>query len=430
MGAARTDGAGRTSAKPPDDQFIEEQLQQQINQALAKGGWYAALFGWIAGAGLLGALIATGSSFYLSPLVFSVVAGSLAFSIRILAARGRLHGWVAYAVMLAFVSLPTGFFASGYLHGSGTATFLTGPISYLYAFLIVIAGFLFNPRLAIVASLVAATEYMVMYALGRGHFAALQTPHDMLHIDLSSPIVWFNKGLILIGVGFATAGIAVIARRLLLQTLREARLFGQYVSPEIREKIVAGAEGERVRAVILFSDLRGFSSYSEGRDPEEVVSQLNEYFDRMVGCIRGEGGVVDKFIGDAIMAVFTGATGASDPASAAVGAARQMRRELRLLNERWRERGVEPFDNGIGIHIGDVVQGPIGSVDRKEWTVIGDAVNTAARLESLTRQHDRSIIITDSLHASLEPDTRASFTPLGTTTVKGKHEPLTIYGGD
>ena len=411
-----------------DDRLIDEQLQVQVNHALAAGGLYAALFGWIACAGLVAALAVTRNPFFIAPAAFALTAGCLAASMRVLARRDRLRGPNGVGVMLAFVSLPTAFFLAGYMYESGTATFLTGAISYLYAFLIVITGFMFNPRLSATAGVVAAAQYLAMFALGHEQFEALQASSDVFHTDLSSPIVWINKGLMIMGVGFATAGIAMIARRLLVQTLREARLFGQYVSPEIRDKIVRGAVGERVEAVILFSDLRGFSTYSEGRQPEEIVGQLNQYFDSMVACIRADGGLVDKFIGDAIMAVFEPSTGAAEPVGAAVHCARSMRRELLALNERWARDDIVPFDNGIGVHVGNVVQGPLGSADRKEWTVIGDAVNSAARIESLTRSHDCSIIITDAVFDRLPPETREGFENLGATTVKGKKQPLVIYG--
>lgn len=206
-------------------------------------------------------------------------------------------------------------------------------------------------------------------------------------------------------------------------------LFGQYVSPEVKERIKAAAASERKDVVVLFSDLRAYSAWSEAREPEEVVAQLNEYFDAMVRAIRGEGGVVDKFMGDAVMATFGGVLDVERPAAAAVRAARGMARALDTLNERWSEGGRSPLRNGVGIAVGPVVQGPIGSVDRKEFTVIGDTVNSAARLESATREHGVTLLVSDGVYDALDGKDRAGLHALGKIAVKGKTEKLTVYGG-
>jgi class 3 adenylate cyclase len=209
------------------------------------------------------------------------------------------------------------------------------------------------------------------------------------------------------------------------------RLLGEYVSPEVREKVVnekAALRGERKLVAVLFSDIRGFTSFSEKSDPAVIVARLNEYFDAMVQCITRNGGVVDKFVGDAIMAVFGGVLPLDDPCSAAVRAAQEMRAELRTLEAAWRAQGVAPFDNGIGVHYGEVVQGNIGSHDRKDFTVIGDAVNTASRLEGLTKAYAAPIVISADVWARLSPELRAACHALGRAKVKGKEEELELFG--
>jgi len=185
-----------------------------------------------------------------------------------------------------------------------------------------------------------------------------------------------------------------------------------------------------VEVVVLFSDLRGFSTFAERRDPAEVVERLNAYFERMVDAINKEGGVVDKFIGDAIMAIFGGLKQLDNPCEAAVRAAVGMREALTELNASWAKEGLEPFDNGVGIHVGEVLQGPIGSRDRKQFTAIGDAVNSAARLEGLTKTNDQPILITDAVHAALPEELQRQFAPLGEVKVKGKRDSLAIFGWD
>lgn len=212
---------------------------------------------------------------------------------------------------------------------------------------------------------------------------------------------------------------------------RIGRLFGEYVSPEVKERIIAQKGqlvGERREVTVLFSDLRGFSAFSEGRDPSDVMDRLNAYFERMVRAIESEGGVVDKFMGDAVMAVFGGLIELKNPSQAAVCAARAMRAALAALNAEWADRGVAPLENGIGLHHGWVIQGPLGAKTRKEFTVIGDAVNTASRLETSSKELGFSVVISREVFERLAPEERSAFIPVGELTVKGKTEILTVWG--
>ena len=150
---------------------------------------------------------------------------------------------------------------------------------------------------------------------------------------------------------------------------------------------------------ILFTDIRSFTTISETMDPQNLVGLLNEYFTEMVAIVMDEDGVVDKYIGDAIMAVFGAPVPKPDDAVNAVRAAVRMRRALRDLNERLVSRGLSPLRTGIGIHTGEVVAGNIGSERRMEYTVIGDAVNLASRLESSTKELGVNVLISEDTYA-------------------------------
>jgi class 3 adenylate cyclase len=279
---------------------------------------------------------------------------------------------------------------------------------------------------------------MLAFALSHSTLSAIQAPDELLKSGLTSYFIAGNKSLIMIAMGAITGGVSRISRRLLLRVLEEERekevvqrVFGQYVSEVVSDRILSRATnmtGESAHVVILFSDLRGFSAFSEGRDPAEIVSRLNAYFERMVAAIRSEHGVVDKFIGDAVMAVFGGLVELEDPATSAVRAARKMRTSLTELNAEWAKAGLEPFDNGIGLHIGEVILGPLGCEDRMEFTAIGDAVNTAARLEGLCKDKAFPLLITGALYDELEAGEREGFESLGEVSVKGKQVPLRVYG--
>ena len=186
--------------------------------------------------------------------------------------------------------------------------------------------------------------------------------------------------------------------------------------------------GELKVVAVLFSDLRGFTTFSEKAQPSEVVIRLNEYFDAMVRAVTSNGGTVDKFIGDAVMAVFGGLIPLENPAQSALAAARAMRSELVTLNLAWAAKGLAALDNGVGVHFGEVLQGPIGAVERKEFTVIGDVVNTASRLESATKELGSPIVVSEALAAQLPTEQRGALRALGGVKLKGKEVEVQVFG--
>jgi adenylate cyclase len=175
-------------------------------------------------------------------------------------------------------------------------------------------------------------------------------------------------------------------------------LFGKFHSEAVVKKLMADDKirlgGERLPVTVFFSDIRSFTSTSEKMTPEEVVEMLNEYMTEMVGVIEEEGGVVDKYVGDAIMAVWGLAK--EDPEASALHATRaclKMRDRLALLNQRRVGRGQSEIKMGMGLTSGEVIAGNIGSQSRMEYTVIGDTVNTASRMESLTKDNETDFLI-------------------------------------
>jgi class 3 adenylate cyclase len=216
----------------------------------------------------------------------------------------------------------------------------------------------------------------------------------------------------------------------LRQRERERDIFGRVVSPEVREKLLTGQlalGGETRWVAVLFSDIRDFSTISEKMSPQEVVSFLNEYMTEMTDAITPWGGYINNFIGDAIVAIFGAPLDQPDKEWKAVAAALTMRRRLQALNERRQARGDAPIRSGIGISTGDAVAGQIGSLDRLLYTVIGDAVNVAARLEALTKDMDYAILVNGSTAEAVKNQRSITLKPLGPTMVKGRSEPVEIY---
>jgi adenylate cyclase len=219
-----------------------------------------------------------------------------------------------------------------------------------------------------------------------------------------------------------------------LEKLRTRRTLERYVSKNLVKEILENPDsyysslrGVRVPATILFSDLIGFTTLSEKADPEALVLQLNEYLSRMTSVVFRNGGTLDKFIGDAIMAVWGNVRsfGMAQDTKACVRAALGMRRELRQLNQKWREEGRMGLGMGIGINQGEVVVGNIGSHERMDPTVIGDSVNLASRLEGLTRIYGADILVGSSV-AELARD-EVHLRSVARVQVKGKSKPVDIF---
>ena len=207
-------------------------------------------------------------------------------------------------------------------------------------------------------------------------------------------------------------------------------LLGKVVSPAIasellRKKVTLG--GEQREVTVLFSDLRNFTRMSEALSPEEMLTILNHYFTRMAAIVDKHGGVVDKYVGDALMALFGAPVASADDADRALRAALEMTTALDELNQQWHRRGLPTVGVGIGINTGVVVAGNMGSEKRLNYTVIGDGVNLASRLEKLTKtpEYDARVIVSGATLAKAKDKYRTR--RLGEVAVKGKQIPTEIF---
>ncbi|MBI2205845.1 MAG: adenylate/guanylate cyclase domain-containing protein [Candidatus Rokubacteria bacterium] len=216
------------------------------------------------------------------------------------------------------------------------------------------------------------------------------------------------------------------------QRMWTKRAFAQYVSPEVVERIIAdpGAlqfGGELRDLSVLFADIRGFTTYTESHDPHDVVARLREHLTAMTNIIIEERGTLDKYIGDAVMAVFGAPIPLPDHAVRACRAALRMIEETERQAKRWEEAGTEPFFIGVGVNSGPMVVGNLGSEQLFSYTVVGDEVNLGARLEALTREKKpaRWILISESTYEAARDAIDAR--PLGEVMVKGKTRAVTIY---
>jgi adenylate cyclase len=247
----------------------------------------------------------------------------------------------------------------------------------------------------------------------------------------------FDRGLWLVMVqpilAIAVALFAGTAYRYFVEGAEKrkvSRLFGRFVSRDVYQQLMSNpalAElgGGRREMSVLFSDLRGFTSITEQGDPEDLVRQLNEYFSCMVDVVFRNGGTVDKFVGDMVMALFGAPLDDPSHADSAVTTAVEMVQELAQLNRRWVTEGRVQLDIGIGVNSGGMIAGNIGSSAIMAYTVIGDSVNLASRLESLNKDYRTRIIISAATRSRLEKS--HDLRPLGGVVVKGKTQTVEIF---
>ncbi|EDZ61870.1 adenylate cyclase [Sulfurimonas gotlandica GD1] len=259
--------------------------------------------------------------------------------------------------------------------------------------------------------------YLIVYAYIRYLFVT-----DMIYIDLFYPLISLVLSLV---------AVEAIAFNLQEQSGKFMRgAFSSYLSGDLLDKLIENPEalalgGESKELSILFSDIRGFTTISESMDPVSLITLLNRYFTPMTNAVLDNGGMLDKYIGDAVMAFFNAPVDIKDHADASCKSALEMIEKLDVLNEELALEGINPIRIGIGINTADVVVGNMGSDTRFNYTVIGDGVNLASRVEGLTKNYGVNILITEFtvakisdkfIHREIEP-----------VKVKGKDEAVLLH---
>jgi len=213
------------------------------------------------------------------------------------------------------------------------------------------------------------------------------------------------------------------------QSRRVRELFGRYVSREVAERAMAGGAdlgGEVVTATALFADIRGFTSLSEALPARTVVDILNRYYSAMLAAILAEGGFVNKFGGDSLLAIFGAPCPQPDHASRAVRAAGTMLAALEPFNREQIRQGLPELRIGIGVASGEMIAGNVGGLARMEYTVIGDPVNLAARLQDLTKQCARPLLVSEQTRQTMTTG-QAGLRVLGRVRVRGKSTETLVY---
>jgi len=235
---------------------------------------------------------------------------------------------------------------------------------------------------------------------------------------------------LIMGIGlYLSVGIlSYLAERRERKQIRT--MFSSYVDPTVVNYLLKNPEavntaGEKIRATILYSDIKGFSDISSQLPPEKLVSQLNEYFEALTRLVIHHGGMYDKYVGDALMAIFGFPLSLDDQCQRAVTAALEIQQTLQKMNTDWKTQQRPAFQTRIGISTGEVIIGSVGGTQRKDFTAYGNVVNTAARLEALNKQTNTAILIDEETAHNVSESIQIQ--KLGKYSLKGIHQEVTVY---
>lgn len=346
---------------------------------------------------------------------------------RILSAQRQIPSFARYGNAFLETSLPT-LLMVVLCTAIQPVYVLTGPIHLSYAVLILLAVLRVDFWLCAFTGAVACAEYLLLtfVYMDRSISASVDPALMML-----APYLFRAAFFIAMGV---TAGLVSlqIKKQFMkaLQTVEErnriVNLFGQHVSPAVVEKLLAQKDGEHSEmkyVCLMFLDIRDFTAFSEKTTPNEVVRYLNSLFEFMIESINRNNGMINKFLGDGFMAVFGAPLSNGLDVHNAVIAAREILDKVKELNN---AKVIPPTRIGIGLHAGEAITGNVGSAIRKEYTIIGDTVNLASRVEQLNKQFQSQLLVSETVWRAINSfgyDAEA----LGSVSVKGKQESVRVY---
>ncbi len=279
------------------------------------------------------------------------------------------------------------------------------------------------------------TQYYVLYSpltdqSGAQVGVIIQPQEERQNAIALTNLLHFNSGVAVLSV-LVFLVLAFFYSRTHEREKQEIRgAFQHYFSPQIMEAILKEPGllklgGQRREVTVLFSDIRSFTSIVEKLAPNQLTQLMQDYFNEMTNAVLATDGIIDKFIGDALMAFWGAPIEQPDQADRAVRTAIDMTKRLKALRKRWTENGLPAVDIGIGINLGVATIGNFGSSRRFDYTVMGDTVNAASRLESLNKEYQSHIIISESTKAQLT--IQAQTKDLGEISIRGKEKPFHVF---
>ena len=306
--------------------------------------------------------------------------------------------------------------------GAAQALAFVGP--FLYFIFIILSTLRLDFWLSAFTGFVAGAELLGLALLHPATQAAASDP------TLAAPFV-MSRSAVLFACGVIAGAVGTQLRRQFEASIAAAtardqvtNLFGQHVSPQVVERLLAAgptAATDTRRVAVMFVDIRGFTAAASTRTPQQVVDRLDAAFAVLVDIVDRNGGIVNKFLGDGFLALFGAPFEDPNAAARAVTAAREMLAAIAQHNvgSDW------PLRIGIGLHLGNVVAGSVGSPRRKEYTVIGDTVNLASRIEGLNKEFGSQLLISDAVHQEIGNVEGA--VSLGDVPVRGYQQPIRVW---
>ena len=302
------------------------------------------------------------------------------------------------------------------------------PAAFLYPVFILLSALRLDIKLSIFTGVVAGIEYSILAV-----YFINKTPTAGIEPILVGTQHHLFRGFLFILMGVVTGLVTLQIRKRILNSFsvieernRISRTFGEYVSPEVMGTLLdlkPDLRSENKNVCVMFLDIRDFTGFAEKRTPEEVVQYLESLFEFMIEIVNRHHGIINKFLGDGFMAVFGAPLSDGRDCTNAVEAAREI---LTRVRKEVDAGTILPTTVGIGLHAGEAVTGSIGSALRREYTVIGDVVNLAARIEKLNKDFDSQLLISEMVWQAIDQGPGHAV-PMGHVQVRGREQPIQIF---
>jgi adenylate cyclase len=294
---------------------------------------------------------------------------------------------------------------------------LQSPAVFIYFIFIILSTLRLNYKLSIFCGMLSSTSYILLSTIIYHQFSSNDAA----------------RAFILLFSGIASGIVAHQIKSGINKSLQETEkrrkvenIFGQQISAEVAEKMLENdgkIESKRMNVAILFIDIRNFTVFVSGRNPEDIVKYQNDFFKIVINTISRHHGVVHQFLGDGCMVSFGAPIPLSNPAQYAVAAAQEL---LKAIDVAARNGEIEPTRIGMGLHTGEVITGNIGTIERQQYSITGNVVILASRIEQLNKQFGSQLLVSEKIIESLETcDT--NLVSFGPVELKGWHKPISIY---
>ncbi len=312
---------------------------------------------------------------------------------------------------------------------SEATVILSSPAVLTYFILIILSTLHLDFKLSIFAGLLAAITYVAIVI----NYSYFNAPSTYNNVSLST-IQYLGQSIMMITAGISAGFVARLIKSKMsasLNTIIEKNavidLFGQQISQQVVHEILENPKeltGTRKNVTIMFLDIRNFTPFVENKEPEEVVNYLNIMFGFMIDIVQSHHGIINQFLGDGFMATFGVPITVGNSSEHAAMAAQEI---LTTLKNKIEQEEIRATRLGIGIHFGEAVTGNIGSTARKQYSITGNVVILASRIEQLNKKFNSQLLISEEVYIQLDPQIKDKYKALGQVNVKGREKPVSIY---